>query len=205
MPDPHRAHAVGILAEHTDHITAAIRANAETGLPEDAPGMERAAELLGLHKARLITAEHGGTLEPLLTTLTAATSAQGAVEAAHGVARRWAILRTHGGAAGELRAALDGPTTPLPFGFARHSAVSVSCAHCGYTHDADEDAIMLLDSVEEATKVVVDHGWTVLPDGTVLCHSDDDEHQEIRAAHRRAQELVAGEGQQTIADIEQPS
>lgn len=205
MPDPFRVHAAGILAEHADHIAAAIRANTETGLAEDAAGMERAAELLGLHKARLLTSEHGGALEPLLFALTAAASAQGAVEAAHGVARRWAILRTHGGAAGELRAALDGPTVPVPLGFARHSAVSVSCLHCGYTHDEDENEITYFESVEDATKAVVDQGWTVLPDGGVLCHSEDDEHQEIRAAHRRSQEPVASEGQQTIADIEQPT
>ncbi|MEU0041037.1 hypothetical protein [Streptomyces sp. NPDC006333] len=44
-----------------------------------------------------------------------ALAAEAAVQRADGLARRWAILRTHGGAAVELRAALAEPkesTTP---------------------------------------------------------------------------------------------
>ncbi|WP_406365217.1 hypothetical protein [Streptomyces sp. NBC_00645] len=197
MPDPLRVQAAGVLAEHTHQIGAAIRAHAETVLPEDAPGMERAAELLGLHKTRLLTAEHGGALEPLLSTLTSAFTALVAVEAAHAVARRWAVLRTHGSAATELRDALAGPSAMLPTGFARHSSISVSCVCCEYKHDEDESYTVYFDTLEEATKTVVDAGWTVFEDGSVLCHSDDAEHQELRTPQQPEQVPVC-EGQEEL-------
>jgi hypothetical protein len=67
-----RAQLAGILAAHVDHLTAAIRANASIGLPDDELGMERAAELLGLHKRNLLADEQSAGIRLLLDAMTAA-------------------------------------------------------------------------------------------------------------------------------------
>ncbi|WP_392967246.1 hypothetical protein [Streptomyces sp. LN245] len=199
MPDAsHRSQAAQALATHIDHLIAGIRANAETGLPEDAPGMERASELLGLHKAKLLNGDQPGPLHPLLEALAAAFASQGAVESAHALERRWRALRLYTGAAATLRDALIVPAPGLPVGFTRSSMISVSCACCGYTYDEDETHTVLFDSIEEATRSVKDVGWTVLEDGRVLCDSDDADHQALMPPPR-PEPVPMCDGQQELA------
>lgn len=201
MPEPAtRAQAAIALVTHIDQLIASLRANAEVGLPEDQPGMERATELLGLHKAKLLAGEQAVSLESLLNAVAAAFAARSAVERAYALARQWGVLRAYGDAATKLRAVLAAPPEALPAGFARSSMVSVSCALCEYTYDEDESNTLLFDSIEEATKAVQAAGWTVLDDGRVLCDTDDPEHQALRTppAPQPAPVSVC-EGQQAIS------
>jgi hypothetical protein len=193
----HRSQASQALATHIDHLIAGIRANAETGLPEDAPGMERASELLGLHKAKLLNGDQPGPLRPLLEALAAAFADQGAVESAHALVRRWKALRLYTGVSATLLDALTVPARGLPAGFVRASMVSASCVCCGYTYDEAEESTVLFDSVEDATQAVKDAGWTVLEDGRVLCDIDA-EHQEFRTPPG-PETVPVCEGQQEIA------
>jgi hypothetical protein len=196
VPDAsHHRQAAQALATHIDHLIAGIRANAEAGLPEDAPGMERASELLGLHKAKLLNSDQPGPIRPLLEALASAFAAQGAVESAHALERRWRALRLYTGAAATLRDALTVPAPALPAGFSRSSMVSVSCACCGYTYDEDETHTVLFDSIEEATRAVKDVGWTVLEDGRVLCDPDDADHQALLPP-AKPEPIPVSEGQQ---------
>lgn len=73
---PTRAQLAGILAVHVDHLTAAIRANASIGLPDDEIGMERSAELLGLHKRNLLADEQPAGVRLLLDVMLAALAKQ---------------------------------------------------------------------------------------------------------------------------------
>jgi hypothetical protein len=192
VPDAsHHHQAAQALATHIDHLIAGIRANSEAGLPEDAPGMERASELLGLHKAKLLNGDQPGPIRPLLEALASAFASQGAVESAHALERRWRALRIYTGAAATLRDALTVPAPGLPSGFTRSSMISVSCACCEYTYDEDESNTLLFDSVKDATRAVKDAGWTVLADGRVLCDSDDADHQALRPPPRPAQVPVS--------------
>jgi hypothetical protein len=199
VPDAsHRNQAAQALAAHIDHLIAGIRANAEAGLPEDAPGMERASELLGLHRAKLLNGDQPGPIGPLLEDLASAFADQGAVESAHALERRWRSLRLYTGAAATLRDALSVPAPRRPAGFTRLSMISVSCACCGYTYDEDDSEVRLFDSVEDATRAVRDVGWAVLEDGSVLCDSDDPDHEALLPSLRPEQVLVC-DGQQELA------
>jgi hypothetical protein len=199
VPDAsHRSQAAQALATQIDHLIAGIRANAETGLPEDAPGMERASELLGLHKAKLLNGDQPTPVRPLIEDLASAFAAQGAVESAHALARRWSSLRLYTGAAATLRDALTVPAPMPPSGFVRSSMVSVSCACCGYTYDEAESATDLFDSVEDATQAVKAAGWTVLEDGRVLCDPDDADHQALLPP-ASSEPVPVSDGQQQIA------
>jgi hypothetical protein len=199
VPDPsHRNQAAQALATHIDHLIAGIRTNAETGLPEDAPGMERASELLGLHKAKLLNGDQPTPVRPLLEALASAFAEQGAVESAHALERRWRALRLYTGAAATLRDALSVPAPGRPVGFTRLSMISVSCACCGYTYDEDDSEVRLFDSVEDATRAVRDVGWAVLEDGRVLCDSDDADHQALLPPPRPEQVPMC-DGQQELA------
>lgn len=95
--------ALTLLATYIDHLASAIRANASSGLPEDKPGMERAARLLDLHKTRVLEGDEHTWLAPVLDALSDAAADRAAVEGAYGLASRWAVLRTYGSAATELR------------------------------------------------------------------------------------------------------
>jgi hypothetical protein len=202
VPDAsHRSQAAQALATQIDHLIAGIRANAETGLPEDAPGMERASELLGLHKAKLLNGDQPTPVRPLIEDLASAFAAQGAVESAHALARRWSSLRLYTGAAATLRDALTVPAPGLPAGFTRGSFISVSCACCGYTYDEDETYTVFFDSIEEATRAVKDIGWTVLEDGRVLCDPDDADHQALLPPPRPEQVPMC-DGQQELATVD---
>ncbi|MGW0566119.1 hypothetical protein [Streptomyces tauricus] len=93
----------GQIATYIDRLASAIRANASSGLPEDKPGMERAAQLLDLHKTRVLEGDEHTWLAPVLGALSDAAADRAAVEGAYGLASRWAMLRTYGSAATELR------------------------------------------------------------------------------------------------------
>ncbi|MFD3614453.1 hypothetical protein ACFWWT_04220 [Streptomyces sp. NPDC058676] len=103
-----------------------------------------------------------------------------AIERARKLATQWAVLRAYGGAATELRAALDGASpSPLPAGFRAEAVVAVKCAVCEYEFDENESHTVLFPSVEQAHQVLRDHGWTVLTDGRAICDDEDDEHQDL--------------------------
>ncbi|MEU4172138.1 hypothetical protein AB0F46_35305 [Streptomyces sp. NPDC026665] len=198
MTDPAHDQAAQVLAAHIDHLIVGLRDNAATGFPEDRPGMERATELLGLHRAKLLTGDQAVVLLPLLYSLASGISAQAAVENAHALARRWGMLRAYGGAATELRAALTGRGPLLPAGFTRISMISVSCTCCGYTYDEDEAHTLLFDSDGEATRAVKAAGWTVLAGGRVLCTAEDDDHEQLRTPANSEPSVPVSEGQQEL-------
>jgi len=117
----------------------------------------RAQHAIGLYTETAIE------LEDARRALAAATDA---LARARGLASRWAVLRTHGSAATELRTALDGPSTPVTFQTERAHWVNIADA-LNAAHAAGMPVGIDLDGTltdHNAWSVVWDHDterWTV--------------------------------------------